>query len=271
MMTDTTQLQVSGGKIKRSFNINMPQMALGGLSESWLFKELGDMHWHMIADGLQCPSSELLDGSGNRLYATFTRVSVSSNALVRYTENAPFHLEGELSRFGPGMYFSEINFTNGRALIMSSFAMRGENGANVNLLRGYPKIPPNCKIANQDTLPQFGQEYMTIRASALANDIFSCEYQIIPQYEINGVGLLYFAAYPIISDICEARYASQGNLSTIKRDVLYFGNCEPSDMLIFRIHSRQSSDSLVESETSISRKSDGILMARIFTTKEKVQ
>jgi probable biosynthetic protein (TIGR04098 family) len=106
-----------------------------------------------------------------------------------------------------------------------------------------------------------------VRASYPSSDIFSCEYEIIPQYDINGVGLLYFAAYPIISDICEERFASERNLSTTKRDVFYFRNCDPVETLVFRIHRRQSSDLLVESETSISRKSDGALMARIFTRK----
>jgi probable biosynthetic protein (TIGR04098 family) len=260
-------MTLSAGKTCRSYNINMPQMAMGGLSESWLFKELGDMHWQMITDGLQCPSSGLSDATGNRLYATFTRISVSSNALASYEEDAPFDLEGNLFRFGSGIYFSEINFTNGRARIMSSFSMREESGSNVHLLKGQPKIPPNCKIAKHRTLPLFGQEYTTVRASYLSSDIFSCEYAIIPQYDINGVGLLYFAAYPIISDICEERFASQCNLSTTKRDVFYFRNCDRGETLIFRIHGRQSRDLLVESETSVSRKSDGVLMARIFTTK----
>ena len=264
-------LRLSGGKIGRSFNINMPQMSMGGLSESWLFKELGDMHWQMITDGLQCPSSELSDASGNRLYATFTRISVSSStALASYKENAPFDLEGQLFRFGSGVYFSEINFTNGRARIMSTFSMRGEGGSNVNLLKGHPKIPPICRVAKHRTLPEFGQEYTTVRASNLSSDIFTCEYEIIPQYDINGVGLLYFASYPIISDICEGRFASQRNLSTTKRDVFYIRNCDPADTLVFRIHGWESSDLFVESETSISRKSDGFLMARIFTTKAVV-
>ena len=260
-------LQLTVGKTGRSFSINMPQMSMGGLSKSWLFKELGDMHWQMITDGLQCSSSELSDASGNRLYATFTRISVSSSALASYKENAPFELEGQLFRFGSGIYFSDINFTNGRARIMSTFSMRGESGSNVNLVKGHPKIPPTCRIAKRRTLPQFGQEYMTVRASYLSNGIFSCEYEIVPQYDINGVGLLYFASYPIISDICEGRSASQRNLSTTKRDVFYIRNCDPNDTLVFRIHARESSDLLVESETSISRKSDGFLMARIFTTK----
>ena len=35
---------------QRAIALNMPQMALGGLSESWLLKELGDMHCSMTCD-----------------------------------------------------------------------------------------------------------------------------------------------------------------------------------------------------------------------------
>jgi len=49
----------SGAQERRRFSINMPQMAIEGLSESWLLKELGDMHWGMITAGLGSPSSSL--------------------------------------------------------------------------------------------------------------------------------------------------------------------------------------------------------------------
>jgi probable biosynthetic protein (TIGR04098 family) len=254
-------------KATRSFNINMPQMAMGGLSESWLFKELGDMHWQMLTDGLQSPSSALCDGSGNRLYATFTRISVAIAALSSYQENGLFILTGEISRFGGGMFFSEIDVTSGRAQLMSSFSKRGENGSNVALLKEQPKIPPNCKIAEHSSLPPICEEYRAVRAADLPDSIFSCDYEIVPQHDVNGVGLLYFAAYPIISDICESRFASPKNSSTIKRDVFYFSNCDPDETLVFRLHRRNSSNSILESETSLSRKSDGVLMSRIFTTR----
>jgi probable biosynthetic protein (TIGR04098 family) len=259
---------VGGEKASRSFNINMPQMAMGGLSESWLFKELGDMHWGMITDGLECPSSQLLDGNGSRLYATFTRITVSVDALSSYNENSLLSLDGHISRFGSGMFFSDIKITNGHAQLMSSFSMRAEGGSNVALLKGQPKIPQHCKIAEHPGLPPFAVDYRANRASVSPGAIFSCEYAIIPQHDINGVGLLYFAAYPIIADICEARYKPQPRLSTIKRDVFYFSNCEPNETLVFHLHKQHVDGVLQHSEATLSRKSDGALMARMYTTRE---
>ena len=47
---------------RRAYRLNMPQMALGGMSESWLFKEIGDIHWSIITTALEMPSSRLTDG-----------------------------------------------------------------------------------------------------------------------------------------------------------------------------------------------------------------
>ena len=101
---------------RRSYQLNMPQMALGGLSESWLFKELGDIHWRLIARGLGTPSHEIADANGERLYATFTRFRLNSSAgLAAYRENERIDLEAQASRYGAGLYFSEVTAAGGIA------------------------------------------------------------------------------------------------------------------------------------------------------------
>ena len=221
-----------------------------------------------VTEGLQCPSRELLDGKGNRLYATFTRICLTTDDLSTYQENAPLRLEGEVSRFGSGMFFSDIDLTRRHAMLISSFSMRGESESNMSLLKGQPRIPADCKIAEQTSLPRFGEEYRGLRASGLPDSIFSTEYEIVPHHDINGVGLLYFAAYPIISDICESRFGSLRGLHTIRRDIFYFNNCDPDHTLVFRLHNRRTNNSRVESEKSICRKSDGVVMSRVFTTRK---
>ena len=68
--------------------ISMPQMALTGLSESWLMKEIGDCHWHMLCENLGLKSNEIFDEFGNRLYAAFVRIKTEScNSLKDYMEN----------------------------------------------------------------------------------------------------------------------------------------------------------------------------------------
>src|SRR5262249_33911697 len=91
---------------RRVYDLNMPQMALGRLAESLLLKEIGDVHWSVITRGLGIKSSLLSDAEGNRLYATFTRVCLSSTApLAAYGENETITIDAKSSRYGAGMFF----------------------------------------------------------------------------------------------------------------------------------------------------------------------
>jgi len=260
---------------RRTYLLNMPQMAVGGLSESWLFKELGDIHWTVLAKALGQPTRLLSDSAGDRIYATFTRIQLrSSCALGLYEENERIDIDSGMSRYGAGLYFSEatVNGATGsiRARLMSSFSKFGATGSNTSLFKGLPELPPDCIIPALPEVPEFGRDYQARRAEALAPSIFECEYEIMPGHDINGVGLLYFAAYPMIDDICAARYAGRmyaTGFSTRYRDIFYFGNSDADDKLIYRLHRRAGDDNAIEIESSISRKSDGSLMARIFTQK----
>jgi probable biosynthetic protein (TIGR04098 family) len=260
---------------RRTYLLNMPQMAVGGLSEAWLFKELGDIHWNMLAKALGQPTRLLCDSAGDRIYATFTRIQLrSSCALGLYKENERIDIDSGMSRYGAGLYFSDamVNGATGsiQARLMSSFSKFGATGSNTSLFKGLPDLPPDCVIPALAEVPEFGRDYQGRRADALAAPIFECEYEIMPSHDINGVGLLYFAAYPMIDDICAARHAGRTyatRLSTRSRDIFYFGNSDAGDKLIYRLHRSAGDDDSVEIESSISRKSDGGLMARIFTRK----
>ena len=260
---------------RRTYLLNMPQMAVGGLSESWLFKELGDIHWTVLARALGQPTRLLSDSAGDRIYATFTRIQLrSSCALGLYEENERIDINSGMSRYGAGLYFSEAT-ANGatgsiQARLMSSFSKFGATGSNTSLFKGLPELPPDCIIPALPEVPEFGRDYQARRAETLAPPIFECEYEIMPSHDINGVGLLYFAAYPMIDDICAARHAGRmyaTGFSTRHRDIFYFGNSDADDKLIYRLHRQAGDDESVEIESSISRKSDGNLMARIFTQK----
>jgi probable biosynthetic protein (TIGR04098 family) len=260
---------------RRSYLLNMPQMAIGGLSESWLFKELGDIHWNILAKALGQPTRLISDSAGDRIYATFTRIQLrSSCALGSYKENEHIDIVSGMSRHGAGLYLSEA-VANGamgsiQARLMSSFSKFGATGSNTSLFKGLPELPPDCGIPALPDVPEFARDYQGRRAETLAPPIFECEYEIMPSHDINGVGLLYFAAYPMIDDICAARYGGRRyatGLSTRYRDIFYFGNSDADDKLIYRLHRRAGDDDSVEIESSISRKSDGSLMARIFTQK----
>jgi probable biosynthetic protein (TIGR04098 family) len=263
---------------RRSYVLNMPQMALGGLSESWVFKEFGDVHWSILAKGLRRPSHLLQDGNGERLYATFIRFQLESTcALASFRENERVQFDASMSRYGAGIYFSDATASGESgtfgARLASSFSKAETQGSNTSLIKGVPDLPPDCNIPALAALPEFARDYRARRSENLGQSIFECEYEIIPSYDINGVGLLYFAAYPTINDICATRHAGRSfatQYSTVYRDVFYYGNSDPDDTLLYRLHRYTADDETIDMESSIGRKSDGNLIAHVLTRKVRV-
>ena len=97
-----------------------------------------------------------------------------------------------------------------------------------------------------------------------------------PFYDINGVNLLYFAAYPIINDVCEAKFFNSRNIDfrweqkfrTAFKDVFYYANCNLNDTLIYQLESYEQIDEYnFKIHSLLRRKSDGAIIARIFSIK----
>src|SRR5262249_43293005 len=160
-----------------------------------------------------------------------------------FGENEALDLDLSMARHGAGIFFSEaaVKGATGSiaATLMSTFSKFGQSASNMSLLKGLPEIPSDFAIPVLPEFSEFGQDYRTRRSQLLPPAIFECEYDIIPPHDINGVGLLYFAAYPIINDICAARHAGRSlmiEFSTVRRDVFYFGNSNPDEILLYRLH-----------------------------------
>lgn len=285
-----------GVALKRAYEINMPQMARGCLSEHWLFKELGDLHWALLAAGLCTPSGEWADDRGVRLYATFVRIQMIHNPLTAFRENETLYLEGAIRRFGGSTYISRVEGACAgkevNATLMTTFSGRVE-GDNTTLLKSVPFVRQN-EVPEDVRTPPFLSDYRLLRKGLLedflvegitfpvAGDVvFETGYDLHPYYEINGAGLLYFAAYPVISDVCEARYFNQElkerprwecRYSTALRDVFYFANCNSDDKVVYRLNAYEQIDrNRVRLCSSLWRRSDGALMARLFTVKQLVK
>lgn len=280
-------------KDKKNF-ITMPQMCLEALSENWLFKESGDVHWDMLCKGLGTSSSNLSDEIGNRLYATFVRIRMSSKSnLSSFEENNPYLFDSSISRYGLGMFFSKTNFESlsntFKIEMMTSFAIRKSKGDNKTLTKSQPNVD-NCSISQEEELPPFGNEYRLVKKGDLTTIfyqnfifnitdkcLFEYEYSLNPYYDLNGVGLLYFASYPIISDYCELNYhRSIGRKNTEEeyftcfRDIMYYANCDSNDVIIFRLNNiEELSENRIKTQATLYRKSDGKMMARVFTIKQK--
>jgi probable biosynthetic protein (TIGR04098 family) len=282
-------------KIQYSQTINMPQMALSGLSESWMMKEVGNCHWHMLCEDLGLKSNEIFDLDGNRLYATFVRIKTEScNSLKDYNENECLEIVGNVKRFGGSLCYSEIDIScNDKSIkctLATTFSTRESDSDNNKITRGVPNNSGDEGTFIISEIPKHISEIIKIKKQKIDTIqvsniefkltdkyIYEKDYKINPYTDINGVGLLYFAAYPIINDMCEFEYFNNGkytknnwalNSSTMTRDVLYFGNCNIDDVIYYRLNSYELiSEDVVAIQSSLYRQSDNSIIAKIFTIK----
>lgn len=277
----------------RKQEIRMPQMANSALSENWLLKEIGDMHWELLSKGLEQKSSEFKDDSGSRLYATFIRIAYSVSLLNLFLENEILYLKAEITRFGSNTYYSTLkgkcNEKNISGNLMTSFSQRELNdNSKFSKTNPYEKVNHIEQLKNT---PEFLNEYRLIKKGLLneitsgnfnfkitEDVIASIQYLINPYYEINGVGLLYFASYPIIADKCLYDFFKNNQeienfdivYHTVYRDIFYFANCNSNDHIVFHINGFEYIDENTLSITSsLYRQSDETLMAKIFSIKQK--
>lgn len=288
-----TKREVKSISTQRNVEIRMPQMANSALSEGWLLKEMGDIHWSLLSDGLEQRSSDFSDGSGNRLYATFVRLKYSLNCLSEFSENDDLILKSEIKRFGNSTYISDLegscNSKNISAQLMTIFSVRetndnstispGELKEYINHIEELPYMPElfnDYRLMKKNLIEEVKLGLSTFKIDQ--NDIFSTLYDINPYTDINGLGLLYFASYPIISDYCLLEFVKDnlgfGEFSekyhTVERDVIYFANCNAGDRIIFKVKIFETEGSKkYKIATELYRQGDGELMAKIFTLKAR--
>jgi len=288
-------------------NLGMPQMLCGAISERWLFKEAGDLHWRMLTADLGTPSNELADESGERLYASFIRIRMESTVpLTSFEENETLAVSGELSRFGDKRLFSQIAFEGKNGAIKFELATVFVTRAtsNKSLSRATPQQLGRAKSKELSDVPTFGQGYQRVKRLALdgtppteapllelarqpfdwtenASDTVS--YVVNPFYDFNGASLLYFASYPRIHDVCEreifgprleragrrgAAADSAFVLAPVARDIYYFGNADAGDELTFRLRKLEAEGRRLKIWSTISRAKDGARIADVFAIKE---
>jgi probable biosynthetic protein (TIGR04098 family) len=244
--------------MKRNFSIGMPQMAMGCLSENWLLKELGSLHWDRLCSALNSNSQSLTDSEGRRLYATFVRIKLDlADNLAAFQEGDELSLSIEMNRFGRSTVLSEIGIngsrTGGVARLMSTFSFRSHEG-NKALAKSEPANEYDDSIRSLSETPDFFSEYSVVRREHGRQKVDGSgeSYQINPFTDSNGANLLYFASYQSIHDFLASK--ATPHLRTKSRDICYFRNCDLADRITLR-------------DNVLFRAADGESLAHVTTVK----
>jgi probable biosynthetic protein (TIGR04098 family) len=274
--------------------IGMPQMGPCGLSENWLLRYLGDVHWQIICDGLNRRSRDMVDDAGNRLYASFARVRWSSTVpLSGYRESDNLTGTIEMLRFGGGVFVSTSQIFGEQGTISATLASiftRREGILNDRLVVSAPPIFGACPIPNTDESPAFLEEHRSIKAGkskihrfmdrafetdSPADEVTS--YQTNGYQDFNGANLLYFVSYPTIADICVSRtsliakqfgYARfvEGS-SPLGRDIFYFGNANLGDWISCGLKLMNVDETSMSARVDLVRAASGALIGKQFVAR----
>lgn len=308
------------GMLYDDIEIGMPMTGLNNLAESPLLKHLGDRLWTHMSALSGVPSRLLVDEDGHRLYPTFFYVEVAfppERPMASYGENDRLAVAATLARFGGGMLDGVFYlmppgrpqngappFTGLEAAVaagvpavrLCTVFVKQFSGAEW-LKRSRPVNPGFAQVPESaeppDTTATVKQASTDGRFAApgptyvpMTDGPVRVEYRLVPDRDLNGAGLVYFANYPLFLDICEREALGSAALplsedhldrrSLVRRRSAYLNNASARDTLVVEVEPWVENPGAASGRTPIrlfvncrmSRKSDGRLM--MVSTAEKL-
>jgi probable biosynthetic protein (TIGR04098 family) len=312
------------GLLYADVEVGMPLTGRNNLAEGPLLQRLGDLRWGHISHLCGVPSKQIIDAEGHRLYPTFFYVETAfprSRPMASFGENDRLKVASDLQRFGASMldgtfYLLPEDYQETGSLSFDSVdsavaagvpAVRFSNifvmqfsGAEwlkksrpanpgFERIREMPEAPNAYALVKQAekdgyfSLPPAGFVPMT-------DGVIKKAYHLVPDRDLNGAGLVYFANYPIFLDVCEREVLASADLpltdelidrrTLVRRRSAYLNNASARDVLSVEIEAFVENPFASENPApemapirlfinyNMYRKSDGRLM--MVSTAEKV-
>lgn len=254
--------------------LGLPELCPNGISENWLLRHCGAVHWARLADALGVRPEQVFDKQGDRLYASFYRVNMEG-ALTGFGEGDEVEVDCELRRLSPLRYKSEQtirNLSRGGCLRMSmcsTFVKRRALNNNVHLVFSEPVTSAQCIEKSDCANARICRDSAKQAKHSDSTNEFT--YDPSPIADFNGVGLFYFAQYQAALDSAEwqlHRDPAMVNCGTTQRTISYFGNLNIGDKLKICFSGVELSHGAIAHVAAVYRESDNFLVAEAVTRKE---
>jgi probable biosynthetic protein (TIGR04099 family) len=263
-----------------SILLGMPQLCAGGLSETWLLKDIGHRHWTLLAQALGQSRPEFLDAQGAAVHAAFNAVALRQGDLGAARANAVLHVASDLTRLSNTQFRSLHRLTTaGRMVaeveVISVFVKRMVPGVNRSAVAATPlglpplvgRVLPTGFVAEAsalraerwDTHFGFGRHEGHAQAALV---IDPC-----PSQDFNGIGFLYCAMFQSFVDRAEWAFfrITDRHLATRRRDIIYRGNIEVGDRITVRLMAVRRDEQTLTHWCRLTRESGDETLADIFT------
>lgn len=262
----------------------MPQLAYTGLSENWLLKTCGDLHWRQLARGVGMAQPEFRDAEGNPVYAAFTAIRVWEARLHAIGEHDHVTIDSRVSTVGGVKHLGEHVIRSGDAgrggvTMLSTFIRRTRERDNRSVVRAMPTVAGNwTSAAPSEVATQLGLmarrfrngdwgQYLGLRQErdrvSHSVDFLPCPYN-----DFNGADLLYFASFQAIVDRAEWQWRRPVDPPTLsQRDLFFHGNVNVGEALELTFSALREDDEGMAHWCEIRRQADGEKIADIVTRK----
>lgn len=224
-------------------DLGMAECGWHGISEGWLLRHLGDVHWRLIADAMGQRAAVFTDATGAPVYAAFCAISerIARPKLAR--PGAVLTIASRLRRLSPtrlisfhGLDIDGETFAN--VTLITAFVRHGATGGNARIRRAQPLGQLDLPMMEAGEDGGFAEEATRLYrekmpdSPAPAADVTPC-----PTTEFNAAGLLYCANYPALADRTEwALCPELAARMLISRKIVYLGNVDAGEPVTGALH-----------------------------------
>lgn len=274
----------SSSEVSRNHYVaGMPELAFTGLSEQWLLRTCGQLHWTALAAQARLAVPDFYDDEGQKSYAAFTAIKVSEARLEDIAENQRFAIEASVQRVPGARHFGQYRVFTPEAAIacvemMSTFVRREQRGDNHSVSRamfagGAPRQMPTAAAELVAQAKRFRADEWS-RHGRLLRDAHATEHVVdylpCPSLDFNGANLLYFASFQSMVERAEWHWRSTASSvppTLVEREMLFYGNANVGERLKLRFGARYTGHDGISHWCSILRATDGIRIADVVTHK----
>ena len=271
------------GTSRTQYVAGMPELAFAGLSEQWLLRTCGQLHWNALAQQAGLASPDFYDDEGQKSYAAFTAIRVCEARLEEVGEHQRFAIEADVQRIALARHFGAYSvFTPEGAIarieMISTFVRREHSGDNRSVCRArFGSAPQRATPAAATELAAQAKRFRTgdwtrhgrlDRAEHAAQHVI--EYLPCPSLDFNGAHLLYFASFQSMVERAEWHWRSASHSAPpclVERSMAFYGNANVGDRLTLSFGARYAGHDGLSHWCSIARVADGVRIADVVTHK----